>query len=76
MNSVYIVFGVESGESDLVLGTFEGTPEGLLEAMKLVDNLEKVKYYTEDFYTIHHYPLPYTRKKPNTGEEVIYRSED
>jgi len=75
MESVHIVFGVECGESDVVLGMFEGTPEGMAEAVTLVDGYQDSKFHSEDYYKIETFNIPFVRPKNYKEDIVIYDEE-
>jgi len=72
MGSVHIVFGVECGESDVVLGVFEGTPEGMAEAVTLVYGYLESKFYSEDYYKIETFNVPFVRPMNYKEDSVIY----
>ena len=72
MESVNIVLGVESGEKDIVLGVFEGTPEGMSEAVTLVHGYQESKFHSEDYYKIETFNVPFVRPKNYKEDSVIY----
>lgn len=71
MNKVHTVFCHEVGEGSYLLGMFEGTPEGLQKAEEMISNYQTKKFYSEDYYTLETFDLPFVRKRYPEGHEGV-----
>lgn len=71
MNRVHTVCCHEVGESAYILGMFEGTEIGLQLAQDMISSYQKKKFYTEDYYTLETFTLPFTRKRYPDEEDGV-----